>query len=68
MMPKPYAINLPESPRFDFLSQDWVVDLADKINGMLNCYVRKCGNCIRFNKFEFDKDKVTLSKIQNLTK
>ena len=40
-MPKPYAFKLSESPRFDFLSQGWVVSLADKIDGMLNCHMEK---------------------------
>ena len=58
-MPKPYAFKLSESPCFDFLSQGWVVSLADKIDGMLNCHMKKLKH-IFFNlhKIEFSKPKV----------
>ena len=67
-MPKPYAINLPGTPGFEFLNQSWVVDLVDKTDGMLNCHVKTSDNYIHFNELEFDKKNVSLSKMQNLTK
>ena len=66
-MPKPYDFKLSESPRFDFLSQGWVVSLADKIDGMLNRHMEELKYIsLNLQEFEFSREKVAASKMLNL--